>query len=108
MNEIIYTEEHATHIGYSTLLGFLYKEYPFKQGNCFSLMVKKRGYYVLNMNCENLEYLIKCKIVDFPIKINCFSNYCIVVDERIPNEYMFNNECGGCCDERIRNLVFLR
>jgi len=87
----------ATNVTTVTLVGYFGK-YPRESGNCFSVSVgKDENYRIINFNHENLEKLIKDKIVSFPIKISKLSDgIAIIADERIPDEWYSKRFCETC------------
>lgn len=73
--------------GCQTLMGFCNIEYPAKRGNVISYGKKK----LCNLNAENLHYLLKNRIAEFPIKCEIEDDQTLMcVDERIPTEFLID------------------
>ena len=91
---------NASTITSQTLVGHFFDEekglYP--GGNCFSMIAEdKKEYRILNFGAENLYLLLTAGTVDFPIKIHPLSGkHAVVLDERIPNRFYWNDLCGAC------------
>jgi len=95
MNGIYYIKD----TGCQTLLYYIHKgSYPMPQGN--EIRYGKR--VLVNLHAENLDYLLKDKIVDFPIKCEILDDYRLsVIDERIPHEFLFDQNKIDFLDEFV-------
>lgn len=83
----------AISVGLVTMVGFVSKTFPYKQGNSFSInTIDGKSYRIINFNHENLEELMK-RGLQFPIEIQIMSNREAKIDDsRIPeNWYSENN-----------------
>jgi len=104
--------------GMETLVGFLKKSYPMKDGNCFSAITKKivgkgnkeevlntlgkHSIRIVNFYSENLRELIRRGIVSFPIQCKKLNNEVgIILDKRIPKEWYRNEYCPVCCPTHL-------
>jgi hypothetical protein len=86
----------ATMIGGQTLVGSIGNTYPKSSGNCFGLIADKE-YRIGNMNVENLQYLIKEKIIDFPIEIDTLDDKrALITDEILPKDFIDKGVCTIC------------
>jgi hypothetical protein len=91
----------------STCVGFIGETFPMSRGNCFSLMVKSKhgeeSCRVLNFCIENLEELVKRKIIKLPVKVLVIPRpngnsrgICVIHDTRIPHEWYYEDFCPTC------------
>lgn len=81
-----------------TLVGYINTKFPRKHGNCFSVRAETGEYRIINFNHENLEELLRTKVVSFPFTIIPLehSKTAMIADERIPNEWYNDNFCSSC------------
>lgn len=89
----------ATGVGMVTLVGILSKEYPLASGNCFDLRFpgKQRDLRVLNFCAENLDELLKRKVISWPIQVvKATARHCYIHDARIPNQWYAHHVCTTC------------
>ena len=96
--------KYATSITSVTLVGIIEDKFPLIHGNCFGVKVKSEDndYRIVNFYVENLEHVIKEKIIDWPIKIKILENRIAVIhDSKIPDEYYNQGFCTVCCPERL-------
>lgn len=97
--------KEATGIGSVTLVGVDVRDgYPIKRGNCFSVGTKNKNewYHILNFSYENLKYLEKQKIIQFPIKILSLSErHAVICDNRIPDEFYQKDFCEICTPREL-------
>jgi hypothetical protein len=88
--------------GYSitsqTLVGSSGK-YPRQHGNCFSMDVgEEKDCRIVNFLVENLEHLLKKKVITYPIELKLLSpRTAIIIDNRIPESYYQKDYCTICC-----------
>jgi hypothetical protein len=89
---------NATHVTNVTLVGYLIKEFPSPRGNCFGMMAEDgEKYRIVNFNYENLEKLIKDKLIDFPILIHKLRDgFGVIADPRIPDDWYSTRFCESC------------
>jgi hypothetical protein len=82
--------KQATGIGSVSCVGGIPTErFPRNHGNYFGVTTSDGGYEVFNMYYEDLEHLIKMKVVEFPIQIKVLEkHWCAIYDSRIPKEYL--------------------
>ena len=85
----------------TTLACFVKSGYPMKYGNRFSLGEGKPtidyipddinggGYPVLNMNCENFEYLNETLNLE-NLEVELIGNNIKIIDSRIPKDFLKN------------------
>lgn len=76
-------------VGSSSLVGIM-DDPPVKYGNYFSLW---GGQSIVNMWAENLEDAVEKFLTDRLVKIRDYGKVAIIIDERIPKEYYYNNCC---------------
>ncbi len=108
---------NAYSIGLETLLGVNTKDFdpPYEHGNCFDLVTKPfdnkkkkypkgaKSYRILNFVLENLEYALKNKLIEWPIKIHILDNNSAVIhDERIPHEWYNEDFCSVCTPQNLK------
>lgn len=76
-------------------------DYPRQHGNCFSSKLRRypSSVRIINMLLENIEHLVKTKVLSWPIQVDQIdgTNIAIVNDERIPKEYYYVSHDGGYC-----------
>jgi hypothetical protein len=90
----------AISITTTTLVGVCTHRYPVPHGNCFSVKVKgeEKDYRIVNFYCENLEHLIKEKLLEWPINIvKLCDRTAFIHDIRIPDCYYTDRFCEICC-----------
>lgn len=91
-----------------TLVGVMSDKFPISRGNCFSVLANdQKNYKVVNMNLENLEFLIKeDNRVSWPIEIKLLGNgYCKIIDKRIPKNYLDKDYCIICTSRNLLPFV---
>lgn len=95
--------ELATNITSVTLVGVNTSKFPVSRGNCFSVNTESgKEYRIVNFSVENLEYGLKKKFIEWPIKILPLSDYVAVIhDERIDEAYFDNRYCEVCCPKDL-------
>lgn len=75
--------------------------YPRHHGNCFTAKLRRypKSVRILNMIMENIEYLVKIKVLSWPIQVDHIDGtpYALINDERIPSEYYYISLDGGHC-----------
>lgn len=107
----------ATGITSVNLVGYINTEFPMKYGNCFSVKTVQGEYRIVNFNHENLEELLRTKVVSFPITITPLGDFhaAIIADERIPNEWYSTHFCSSCTPreytspvERLRQILDIK
>lgn len=94
----------ATEIGSQTMVGYADAPFPRQRGNCFSMLGEDGNYYrIVNFGVENLEELIRRKVVEFPVEIELVEDrpyqgqrLAMVRDERIPAEWYNERRCSTC------------
>ena len=89
----------ATGISSITMVAYMIDEFPSKHGNCFSVVANNNDIYrIINFHYENLEELIRTKVIDFPITITPVedSEVAIIADERIPYQWYSDYICPVC------------
>jgi hypothetical protein len=80
-------------IGCQTLLGVCTDIFPVDRGNCFSVSAFRgrepsQSVHIINFCIENLQELVKRKIVKYPVSIKMMGYNCACIDdERIPVEW---------------------
>ena len=121
----------AMSITSQTLVGVNMDKYPIRHGNCFSVMTEKyyhivekysgnsrakeyfkymhKDWRIVNFYAENLEKLIKDKIITWPVKIlvrrGRGRRIALIHDERIPDEWYADRWCEACCPEELLPLT---
>lgn len=96
----------ATEMGSQTCVGFIDKQFPFSHGNCFSLIVGKKWYKVLNFNAENFKELFKRNKLTWPIKIiDVGDGCCFIHDDRIPGNWYQEHVCRSCAPYRFQTVA---
>ncbi len=72
-------------------------------GNCFSVWANNRlSYQIVNIKFEPLKKLMRFGVVAFPIKIKHIGkNRAIIIDERIPQEWLNKRYCSICCPQDL-------
>lgn len=90
---------NATAIGIQTLAGYCSKKFPIVDGgNCFSLKTEKGYIKIVNFGVENLQHLLKEKIVEWPVTVLLISDKLgVILDKRVPKEYYWTEFCSICC-----------
>jgi len=103
----VMTKANIERVGSVTLVGVDTRKFPVSRGNCFSAKIKdeEKGVKILNMNYENLNYLLKSQIISWPIQIQIFdqSHYAIIDDDRVPKNYYQERYCSVCTPERLQS-----
>ena len=96
----------ATGIGCVTLMGYVEKQFPMKDGNCFSVHTSTgEDYRIVNFNYENFKELLNNRGLTFPVKILPISEkQAIIYDERISAEWYSTHFCTVCCPEHLLPL----
>ena len=99
-----------------TLIGVC-GEYPYAHGNCFSVTALEDGrdYRILNMNWENMDYLVKSKDLKWPLRMMRYTAATAMMFEpRIPREAYSRRICPVCCPtdslpimERIERMLMI-
>lgn len=103
MNQIVERDKlvEFNKVGSQTLIGVNERKFPIHRGNCFSLYnSKEEESYVkiVNFYVENLEHLIKEKILTMPVKVYMLGKtHGVILDERVPKEYYADKFCTVCC-----------
>lgn len=112
----------AIGIGIQTLVGVDTSEYPTRDGNCFSVMVKDHPdngideadnrldigeTRIVNFGVENLRRLLEVGVLEWPIQIAFLDESKrtgIIHDERIPGEWYDKHYCETCCPDYLLPL----
>jgi hypothetical protein len=65
------------------------KDFPLNHGNYFSLDAEDgKGYEIANFWYEDFDYLIRNKIIEFPVNIKVLEKkWAIISDNRVPFEF---------------------
>jgi len=96
----------AISIGMQTLVGYdRNAKFPIAKGNCFSMETEDgNGYRIINFGVENLEELLKTRVIAYPIEIyipDGYDNIAYIADKRIPDDWYWKNFCSGCCPRAL-------
>jgi len=110
-------------VGSMTLVGFLAKSFPMRQGNCFSMMDSSIDYppktippmlgRVVNIRAEDFQYLIKnCPdlVENLEVEVltiimdqaECF--WILITDERL-REWLVDDICSVCVPSVIKDYL---
>lgn len=88
---------YAKHLTMMTLVGAHSDTYPYKRGNCFSVMATDgKEYKIVNFVAENFKALHKFGCAS-PIKIKVLAGKTAVIhDDRIPANWYRKDFCEVC------------
>jgi hypothetical protein len=82
-----------------TLVGFSHTgPPPWPRGNCLSLMPRK----VANMHAENFKEAVKKFQLETVKILPIGDGHCVIVDERIPKQWLLEKPCRLCTPESLR------
>lgn len=94
--------KNAISVTWETLVG-ADKEYPVQRGNCFSVKCDDgKEYRIVNFYHENLEHLLKEKMIEWPIQIVVLEGkVAIIHDHRIEHRGYRSDFCTACCPQDL-------
>lgn len=89
----------STLVGYSKAGGF-----PIDSGNCMTLVGHRK---CANMTAENLAEWVRRNpdMLNLQVK-DVYEGCCIVVDERIPKEWLTDKVCSTCFNDLQKGLIY--
>lgn len=78
---------YVTNGGCQTLMAYMNEIFPSEYGNRISYGRRD----LINLNAENLNYLLEKGIISYPIKLEIVDDLTLLaVDERIPPDFLIN------------------
>ena len=96
----------ATSLGFASCVGVIAdeKDFPLNKGNYFSLTAEDgKGYEIANFWYEDFDYLIRNKIIEFPVNIKVLEKkWAIISDNRVP--FKFYSETSYRAPEKYWSL----
>lgn len=100
------TKKIAAQVGMMSLVGVMSKSFPVGFGNYFSFANGPRS---INMWAENLEHAKSQYLTDGMIEVDVWvengREWAVIVDERLPEGYTFNNPCFTGCYSPSRDTI---
>lgn len=98
---------HGISVTTVTLVGIVQKSYPYKHGNCFSMLADNgREYKVVNFFYENLKEGIRRNKLTLPVRLYVLgdaatSTTAILYDTRIPGDWYNSEFCTTCTPHKL-------
>ncbi len=100
------TQKIPARVGMVSLVGIMIKDYPVGFGNYFSF---SNGLRSINMWAENLSHAAPLYLEDGLIEVDIWEEgngkWAVVVDQRLPEGYTFDNPCFTGCRPPSREML---
>ncbi len=70
------------------------------------MVIKLVEHRLINLRAESLEQLMEDRVLSYPVKVLIpVEGYAVVVDERIPAEWLTDDMCWTCLSSNVIDLV---